>query len=83
MVSEPASGKTEELNSAAYTTASRTARWWSSTARRAGVGEFLVARWIWLDDGTELCQLRAPGSDRSAGYERLDNEILADGGCMR
>jgi serine/threonine protein kinase len=42
------------------------------------VGDFLIARWIWLDDRTELRQLRvAPGQERSVSYERLDNEILA------
>jgi hypothetical protein len=41
-------------------------------------GEFLMARRVWLDDGTELRQHRvAKGSRRSSGYDRLDNEILA------
>lgn len=41
-------------------------------------GEFLTARQVWLDDGTELRQHRvAQGSPRAAGYDRLDNEILA------
>jgi serine/threonine protein kinase len=41
-------------------------------------GEFVVARQVWLEDGTELRQHRpASGSQRRAGYERLDSEILA------
>ena len=39
--------------------------------------EFLAARPIRLADGTELRQLRVAGTARRAGYERLDNEILA------
>ena len=40
-------------------------------------GEFLVARKVWLGD-TEMRQHRpASGSQRSDGYDRLDNEILA------
>jgi serine/threonine protein kinase len=42
------------------------------------VGEFLTARNITLDDGTRLRQVRvAAGARRDAGYESLDNEILA------
>jgi serine/threonine protein kinase len=37
----------------------------------------LAARRVRLPDGTELCQLRVAGTARKAGYERLDNEILA------
>jgi hypothetical protein len=41
------------------------------------VGEFLAARTVWLN-GSQYRQLRlAAVPDRSAGYERLDNEILA------
>jgi serine/threonine protein kinase len=45
-------------------------------------GEFLVARTVWLEDGTrdgrELRQHRPVGGDRRPeGYARLDNEILA------
>ena len=41
------------------------------------VGELLTARRVWLNR-TEFRQLRvAAGPDRNAGYERLDNEILA------
>ena len=41
-------------------------------------GEFLIARKVWLDDGTELRQHQpASGSQRADGYDRLDNEILA------
>jgi serine/threonine protein kinase len=41
------------------------------------VGEFLTGRYVWLE-GTRAWQLRvAEAADRSAGYERLDNEILA------
>ena len=41
-------------------------------------GEFLLARNVRLEDGTELCQHRpVGGSQRRGGYERLDNEILA------
>jgi serine/threonine protein kinase len=41
------------------------------------VGEFLTARRVWLN-GRECRQLRvAAVPDRGAGYERLDNEILA------
>ena len=39
---------------------------------------YLTARRVWLDDGTELRQHRAARtSQRSTGYDRLDNEILA------
>jgi serine/threonine protein kinase len=42
------------------------------------VGQFLMARKVWLDSGTELRQHRpASRSQRSEGYDRLDNEILA------
>jgi len=46
------------------------------------VGEFLMARAVWLDDGTpngrELRQHRPVGGDRRpGGYARLDNEVLA------
>jgi serine/threonine protein kinase len=42
------------------------------------VGEFLIARRVWREDRTELRQLRVlPTQDRSGGYGRLDNEILA------
>jgi serine/threonine protein kinase len=41
-------------------------------------GEFLIARKVWLDDGTELRQHQpTSGSQRANGYDRLDNEILA------
>lgn len=41
-------------------------------------GQFLMARKVWLDDRTELRQHRpSSGSQRSDGYDRLDNEILA------
>ena len=41
-------------------------------------GEFLLARKVRLEDGTELRQHRPTrGSERRDGYERLDNEILA------
>ena len=41
-------------------------------------GQFLIARKVRLEDGTELRQHRpASGSQRSDGYDRLDNEILA------
>ncbi len=41
-------------------------------------GEFLLARKVRLEDGTDLRQHRpTSGSQRRAGYERLDNEILA------
>jgi hypothetical protein len=41
-------------------------------------GEFLTARKVRLDDGTELVQhLPTSGTDRLEGYDRLDNEILA------
>jgi hypothetical protein len=41
-------------------------------------GEYLIARKVRLDDGTELRQHRpASGSQRADGYDRLDNEILA------
>src|SRR5438046_892966 len=41
-------------------------------------GEFLLARNVRLEDGTELRQHRpASGAQRRDGYERLDNEILA------
>lgn len=40
-------------------------------------GKFLMARRVWLEE-TELRQHRvAEGSQRSTGYDRLDNEILA------
>ena len=43
-----------------------------------GAGDLLTARWIRLDDGTRLRQVRvAAGANRDAGYGRLDNEILA------
>jgi serine/threonine protein kinase len=46
-------------------------------AAESRVGEFLTARRVRFN-GTELRQLRvAAASDRRAGYERLDNEILA------
>jgi hypothetical protein len=38
---------------------------------------FLAPRQVRLADGTELRQLRVAGTARKAGYERLDNEILA------
>ncbi len=47
------------------------------------VGEFLLSRTVWLEDGTapdgrELRQHRPVGGDRrQAAYTRLDNEILA------
>jgi hypothetical protein len=47
------------------------------------LGEFLMARAVWLEDGTtpdgrELRQHRPVNGDRrSEGYARLDNEILA------
>jgi len=46
------------------------------------VGEFVVARTVWLEDGTpngrELRQHRPVGGDRRPdGYARLDNEVLA------
>jgi serine/threonine protein kinase len=77
MVSEPASGNTEELTFRRVTgKPDRAVVAVDST--ESHVAEFLIARWIWLDDRTELRQLRViPGPDRSAGYERLDNEILA------
>jgi serine/threonine protein kinase len=45
-------------------------------------GEFLMARTVWLEDGTpngrELRQHRPVSGDRRAdGYARLDNEVLA------
>jgi hypothetical protein len=41
-------------------------------------GEFLIARKVRLEDGTELRQHRpASGSQRRDGYGRLDNQILA------
>jgi serine/threonine protein kinase len=41
-------------------------------------GQFLIARKVWLGDGTELRQHRpASGPQRLDGYDRLDNEILA------
>jgi hypothetical protein len=41
-------------------------------------GEFLRARKVRLDNGTELRQHRpVSGSQRPVGYDRLDNEILA------
>jgi serine/threonine protein kinase len=41
-------------------------------------GQYLMARKVWLDNGTELRQHRpASGPQRSDGYDRLDNEILA------
>ena len=41
-------------------------------------GEYLLARRVWLDGGTEIRQHRvAPGPRRGLGYERLDNEIIA------
>jgi serine/threonine protein kinase len=41
-------------------------------------GQFLMARKVWLDDGTELRQHRpASGSPRSDAYDSLDNETLA------
>src|SRR5262245_36967402 len=41
-------------------------------------GEFLMARRVRLEDGTELRQHRPAGrSPRRDGYDRLDNEILA------
>jgi WD40 repeat protein len=44
-------------------------------------GEFLIARKVWLKDGTELRQHRpASGSQQRDGHERLDNEILAGRG---
>jgi hypothetical protein len=43
-----------------------------------GAGELLTARGIRLADGTRLRQVRvADGPQRSDGYGRLDNEILA------
>ena len=48
-------------------------------------GQYLMARWVWLEDGTELRQHRVAnalqrldGDDRQRreGYDRLDNEIL-------
>jgi hypothetical protein len=39
--------------------------------------EFLAARTIRPDGGAVLRQLRVKGTRRKAGYERLDNEILA------
>lgn len=47
------------------------------------VGEFLMSRTVWLEDGTipngrELRQHRPAGGDRRPeGYARLDNEVLA------
>ncbi len=42
------------------------------------VGDLLTTRRVWLSSGTRLRQLRvAAAADRSEGYERLDNEILA------
>ena len=44
-------------------------------------GEFLIARKVRLEDGTELRQHRpTSGSQRRDGCERLDNEILAGRG---
>ena len=41
-------------------------------------GEYLTARYVELSDGTKLRQHRVrQGADRSEGYTRLDNEILA------
>jgi serine/threonine protein kinase len=41
-------------------------------------GEFLMARKVWLENGTELRQHRpTSGSQRLDGYDRLDNQILA------
>ena len=51
------------------------------------IGECLTARWVWLDDGTELRQHRVANalalhrldpddSQRREGYDQLDNEIL-------
>jgi serine/threonine protein kinase len=39
--------------------------------------EFLAARQVRLANGTELRQLRVAAAARKAGYQRLDNEILA------
>ena len=48
-------------------------------------GQYLMSRWVWLEDGTELRQHRVAnalqrldGDDRQRreGYDRLDNEIL-------
>jgi len=77
MTGKAASGNTGELNFRRVTgEPDRAVAAVDGTESR--VGDFLVARWVWLDDRTELCQLRvAPGAGRMTGYERLDNEILA------
>lgn len=49
------------------------------------LGECRTARWVWLDDGTELRQHRVANAlhrmerdgQRRDGYDQLDNEILA------
>ena len=77
MASEPARGNTEELTFRRVTGEPDHAVV-AVDSTESHVAEYLIARWIWLDDRTELCQLRViPGPGRSAGYERLDNEILA------
>jgi serine/threonine protein kinase len=77
MTGEPLSGNTEELFFRRVTgEVIRVAATVGTAESRAG--EFLTARSVRLNDGTELRQLRvAAGSRRGAGYDRLDNEILA------
>lgn len=76
MTSEPASGNTEELTFR-HVTGKPVHAVATVDSTKSPVGDFLIARRIWLDR-TELCQLSvAPGAQRNIGYERLDNEILA------
>jgi serine/threonine protein kinase len=77
MTSQPASGNTGVFTFRRVTGESDRALV-AVDSNQSRVGDFLIARWIWLDDRTELRQLRvAPGKGRNTGYERLDNEILA------
>ena len=76
MTGEPAGGRTEELSFRSVT--GELVRAMTVVDSESQAGEFLVAQKVWLEDGTELLQLRVPLSpSRGAGYERLDNEILA------
>lgn len=77
MTGEPAGGHTEGLTFR-LVTGELVGAMVAVDAANSHTGEFLVTRTVRLDNGTELQQLRvAPGPDRSTGYERLDNEILA------
>jgi serine/threonine protein kinase len=77
MTTHPATADTEELEFRHFS-GELVRAVASCEGQENGVGDLLTARVIRLDDGTVLRQVRvAEGSERQAGYGRLDNEILA------